>query len=309
MPEPLHISEDVRSAILTRLEKLGVESVALGQEFLEREGYGSFEDYIARVRSLYGDEEAQRVKERMGELAQRDQTTLGRPDPSDPIDRAYRQQTMAANLPRYALVAGPDAEFLKGIDYAMDLISNVYADAGSMAPMRAGEEVRGYISELFAKRGIPYHYEDYKLVWAGDRGAHQVVVGPALQALADARLAGARNEFEAALGHLLAGTQKDREDAIEEAAKSVESALKVLVAEKGLTIAANATLRPLFDALKDGGVLPDFTDNLVQAAARIRNKMGGHGAGPQPRQIDLDIATAAVNGAAAAIVLLAGRLP
>lgn len=175
--------------------------------------------------------------------------------------------------------------------------------------MYAGEEVRGYIGELFKKRAIPYQYEDCKLVWAGDRGTHQIVVDPALQALADARLTGARSEFEAALGHLLAGTQKDREDAIDEAAKSVESALKVLVAEKGLTVAANATVRPLFDALKDDGVLPAFTDNLVQAAARIRNNMGGHGAGAQPRQIDLDIATAAVNAAAAALVLLAGRLP
>lgn len=309
MPEPLHVPEDVRSAVLTRLEDFGVKPIPLGEEFLKREGYGGFGDYIARVRSLYGEDEADRVKDRMAELAQRDQATLGRPDPGDPLDRAKRQRVMTENLSRYALIAGPDAEFLKGVDYAMDLINDIFAEAGSMAPMYAGEEVRGYIGELFKKRAIPYQYEDCKLVWAGDRGTHQIVVDPALQALADARLTGARSEFEAALGHLLAGTQKDREDAIDEAAKSVESALKVLVAEKGLTVAANATVRPLFDALKDDGVLPAFTDNLVQAAARIRNNMGGHGAGAQPRQIDLDIATAAVNAAAAALVLLAGRLP
>jgi hypothetical protein len=283
--------------------------VALGQEFLEREGYGSFDDYIARVRELYGDDEAQRVRQRMTELAQRDRQTLGPADPRDPLDRAYRQNVMAQNLPRYALIAGPDAEFLKGIDYAMDIISNVYSEQGVMSPFHAGEEVRGYIEELFANRAVPYRYEDYQLVWAGDRGAHEAVIQPALQALADARLAGARNEFDAALGHLLAGAQKDREDAIEEAAKSVESAMKVLIAEKALTVAATATATPLYNALKDGGALPAYTDNVVLAAARIRNKMGGHGAGAQPRQIDLDIATAAVNAAAAALVLLGGRLP
>ncbi len=177
-----------------------------------------------------------------------------------------------------------------------------------MDAMHAGEEIRAYISELFAKRGVPYHFVDYDLVWAGDRGAHQIVVAPALQALADARLAGARNEFEAALAHLLAGTQKDREEAIEEAAKSVESAMKVLIADKGLAVAENATATPLFNALKLGNVTPDYTDNLVLAAARHRNKMGGHGAGAQPRQIDLDISTAAVNAAAAALVLLGGQL-
>jgi hypothetical protein len=307
--EPLHIPEDVRSAVLARLERHGVEPIALGREFLEREGYGSFEDYLARVRELYGDDEVQRVRQRMTELAQRDQRTVGPSDPRDPLDRAYRKKVMAQNLPGYALVAGPDAEFLNGIEYAMDILSNVYSEQGGMSAFQAGEEVRGYIEELFAKRAVPYRYEDYKLVWAGDRGAHQVVIQPALQALADARLAGARNEFEAALGHLLAGTQKDREDAIEESAKSVESAMKVLIPETSLPVAPNATAQLLFNALRDGGALPAYADNLVLAAARIRNKMGGHGAGAQPRQIDLDIATAAVNAAAAALVLLGGRLP
>ena len=280
----------------------GVEPVALGQEFLKREGYGSFNDYLHRVRELYGDEEADRVRARMGELSVRDGQTVGGSE-------AYRQRVIAENLPRYALIAGPDAEFLKGIDHAMSLFGQLYAEAGPMEPFYAAEQARAYISELFAKRGVPYRYEEYEIVWAGDRGAHQIVIDPALQALADVRLAGARNEFEAALGHLRAGTQKEREDAIEEAAKSVESAMKVLIAETGLTVSATATAQPLFNALRDGGKLPPYTEALVLAAARIRNKQGGHGAGAQPRQIDLDIATAAVNGAGAAIVLLAGRLP
>jgi hypothetical protein len=309
VPEPLHIPEDVRSAVLTRLEKYSVQSVALGQEFLEREGYASFKDYIARVREHYGDDEAERVRIRMAELSQLDQKALGGPDPRDPIDRAYRQSLTVENLPRYALIAGPDAEFLKGTDYAMDIMNDIYGEHGGTAAFEAGEEVRAFIGELFAKRAVPYRWEDYKLVWAGDRGAHQVVVQPALQALGDARLAGARNEFEAALAHLRAGTQKDREDAIEEAGKSVESAMKVLIDQTGLTVSPTATAWPLFEALRDGGKVPAYTDNLLLAAARIRNKMGGHGAGAQPRQIDLDIATATVNGAAAALVLLGGRLP
>jgi hypothetical protein len=156
----------------------------------------------------------------------------------------------------------------------MDIISNIYGEQGGGAAFQAGEEVRAYVDELFAKRVVPYRYEAYELVWAGDRGAHQVVIQPALQALADARLAGARSEFETALRHLLAGTQKDREDAIEEAAKSVESAMKVLIAETGVPAVANATAQPLFNALKNGGKLPEYADNLVLAAARIRNKMG-----------------------------------
>jgi hypothetical protein len=96
---------------------------------------------------------------------------------------------------------------------------------------------------------------------------------------------------------------------LEEAAKSVESAMKVLIAATGLTVSATATAQPLFNTLRDGGKLPPYTEALVLAAARIRNKQDGHGAGAQPREIELDIATGAVNAAGAAIVLLGGRLP
>jgi hypothetical protein len=43
--------------------------------------------------------------------------------------------------------------------------------------------------------------------------------------------------------------------------------------------------------------VPVYTDQLVGAAARIRNEARGHGAGAQPRQIDEDVAVAAVNAA------------
>ncbi len=306
MVEPVHIPEMVRSAALSRLEQYGVTSMELGEAFLMGEGYGSFEDYIQVIEERYGPDEAERVRARMRELAEKDAQGLAR---GGNLGAAYREQVLANNLPRYALIAGPDAEFLKGIDYGLERIGHLYAEVGTGRGYEAGQDAVLHLDELFAKRGVPYRFEDMKSVWAGDRGLHDVVVTPALQALADPRLAGARNEFEAALAHLRAGTQKEREDAIEEAGKSVESAMKVLADETGTTLPANPTARPMFAALVQAGCLPDYTENLIQAAARIRNKTGGHGAGAQPRQIDLDIATACVNAAASALVLLAGRLP
>jgi hypothetical protein len=146
----------------------------------------------------------------MGELAARDLATVG----GMGTDEGYRQRVIAANLPRYALIAGPDAEFLKAIDYAMDIINDVYAQPGGMDAYYAGQEVRAHIADVFAKRAVPYRYEDHEIVWAGDRHAYEIVIKPAVQALTDARLAGSRNEFEASLGHLRAGTQKELEDAI-----------------------------------------------------------------------------------------------
>jgi hypothetical protein len=173
------------------------------------------------------------------------------------------------------------------------------------------DEVGAHIDALFAKKAVPYRYDfdTGNIVWAGDSQVQAIVIEPALQALGDARLAGARGEFEAAQGHLRVGTQKDLEDAIDEAAKSVESAMKVLAVETNTTLPRNATASPLFNALRDAGQLPAHADHLVLAAARIRNQRGGHGAGAQPRQIEQSEAIATVSAAATAIAFLATHLP
>ena len=82
-----------------------------------------------------------------------------------------------------------------------------------------------------------------------------------------------------------------------------------MIAETGTPIKPKATMQPLFDALKTAGIVPVHMEGLIKSIARIRNVQGGHGSGAQPRQIDLDEATAAVNAAAAVLVYLASRLP
>lgn len=273
-----------------------------------REGCGSFNDFVSNISGRYGADEAERVREAMTALASRDAETL-QLEGGHPPGAGYRARMMAANLTRYALIAAPDAEFVNGIEIALEMVAAEFAEPGTARGSEVRHDLAIQIDDLFAKRGVPYSYDDGAFVWAGDPGVRQVVIEPVLQALSDVRLAGAASEFEAALHHLRAGTQKDLEDAIEEAAKSVESALKVLAAETNTTVSATATAKPLFDAVKDAGVVSPYMDNLVQAAARIRNKLGGHGAGAQPRQIETHEATATVNAAAVAIAFLASRLP
>jgi hypothetical protein len=168
-----------------------------------------------------------------------------------------------------------------------------------------------YVNGLFGKRAVPYRVtDDSRVEWHGDKALHELVLAPALEALADPRMAGARDEFEAALGHIRAGRLKELEDAIEEAAKSVESAMKVLIdASAGLARRDNMTAKPLFDVLKSGQVLPPYTEKIVLAASGVRNKEGGHGAGALPRQLPADLAVVTVNAAAVAVSYLAAKLP
>ena len=133
---------------------------------------------------------------------------------------------------------------------------------------------------------MPYRLDrDVKLHFEGDPTVRDLVVAPALAALGDPRLAGARSEFEDALTKLGAGRPKDVEDAIEESRKAVESAMKVACDEHGLQRAEKDTTEPLIQILVAGGVVEAQTDNVLRAAARIANALASHGAGAVVRQV------------------------
>jgi hypothetical protein len=109
-----------------------------------------------------------------------------------------------------------------------------------------------FVNDLFAARGMAYRLdENGRAHWHGDEGAYIEVIRPALDALGDVRLAGARQEFEAALGQLRAGTPKDDEGAIEESGKAVESAMKVVLDERGYKRIGNESSEKLWQALRD----------------------------------------------------------
>jgi hypothetical protein len=137
----------------------------------------------------------------------------------------------------------------------------------------------------------------------------RAITEPALQVLADPRLAGAISEYGDALAGLRAGKQKDLEDAIEESAKAVESTMKVLIDQSNLARTGKETADPLIRILIAGNVIPSHADQMLFAAARIRNAAGGHGTGPAPRQTPEDLAVACVAAAGVAITYLGGKLP
>ena len=151
--------------------------------------------------------------------------------------------------------------------------------------------------------------QSMRIQWVGDPGLHQSVVKPALEVLSDPRLAGAAAEFLAALAHLRSGSMKDREDAIDEAAKAVESAMKALCDEHQIQRKGNETAEPLFKLLDDRGVAVHEADKAVTAIARIRNHHVAHGQGASVRCVPPGLDDLAVRAAANALSYLGGLFP
>jgi len=202
----------------------------------------------------------------------------------------------------------PTPLFLDALEHAIELVGDT--PAGQSQYGGYVSVATSHINNLFAKRGIHYRFnEEGKAEWHGDAGTYAQVIAPALTALEDPALAGCRSEFFDALDNLRRRTPKELEDAVEEAAKAVESAMKVVLSEHGISLSGRETAEPLWTLLRDNNIVPTPTKDAILATSRLRNPMGGHGTGSEPREIPHGVPELAVQSAASAIIYLAGFMP
>jgi hypothetical protein len=138
---------------------------------------------------------------------------------------AYTQgkgKIWAARAPGFALLHMPEGDFLRALELAC------------VGDTDSARQRRSHINAICDKIGVDYRIEDDGVFrWTGDERVAETAVAPAVSALTDPRLAGAATEFEDARLKLQSGGPKDLKDAIDEAAKAVESAMKVVCAEHG----------------------------------------------------------------------------
>lgn len=293
------IPAGVRRAIDSWFRERGVDPQVVRRTWFQDLGYGGVDDVANDVRDrwddaqsvlFYRDLEEDRVVEEIsyGPNRRKAAALISYLHVPTPLYLGFVERAVRAYVNENCYV---EAEYA---DYAEDPY---------IAPVR-------YLNDLFATRRIDYRFtNDGRAEWHGDEGTYHEVVRPALDALADARLGGCREEFEAALGHLRAGTPKDREDAIEEAGKAVESAMKVVLDVRGIPRTDKENAEKLWQMIRDAEIIETPTHDAIGSTARLRNEWGGHGQGGQVRQIPEGIPELAVRASAAAVAYLAGLLP
>ncbi len=286
-PAGADIPHGARQSILVTLQThLGISPTMVWETFLHQEAFGTWQEIDNDLRARLGDDTADEFDAAMRAHWERDRHRM-----------AARSGVNYDAEP--ALMALPAPFFLTAIEHVLTRPHTIVEPAALTA-----------INNALNKVGASYRFDwRGQADWHGDPGVREAVVQPALAALADPRLTGCASEYHAALNHMRGGTAKDLEDVVEESGKAVESAMKVLLDERGVTRTGKETAFPLFDMLVDNGICPREADNAVLGVARIRNNLGGHGTGAQPRVLPDGIPELAVNTAATAIKYLADQLP
>jgi hypothetical protein len=240
----------VREGLLEWLRNRNVMPARVGDLLLTKLGSSSWRDLAEELDGWFGPEVGSSVMLRLD----------GAPDSSSAPEFA------AHHLAVRGLETIPTDLFLS----ALECVAQAWRGP-DLRETPASLDFTDLVSEVnrvFDLRGVDFRMSDTGWIdWHGDKGAHEVVVEPALAVLADVRLHGARSEFEAALAHLRVGSDKEREDAIEEAAKSVESAMKVVLALHKVQVSSSATATPLFNALKDANLVAQYAEYPCSARA------------------------------------------
>lgn len=289
------VTDRVRRAILASAGRLGLDAGELLDLHAKAEHLATRDDLIADVEERYGFEEGTL-------LSQHRDLVAGIAAASGLAPHGARTEMMSEVF----LLAIPDAEFLTVLEHCVEEgFRGDHLNAGM------AEELFRAADGALRAHAAPYRRATnaFRFDWVGDPAQRGLTVEPALLALGDSRLGGPRGEFEEALRKRRLGDAKDLEDAIDEAAKAVESILQVLHHELGVTPPRNQQVTPLFNSLVSANKLPGYVDKLIAAASGPRNNMASHGQGATVREVPEELADASIAAAATAITLLAHYLP
>ena len=278
------IDETVRALILKMLK--GVSSAALRDSFF-RGRYANFDDYAAAVSELWGDGPAHEMRAAMAQAANYQPIVVS-------VPTARQKEEMISEA---MLLHMPEPDFRAAVSEVSSVVS--YAD-------RTAERISG----ICKAHGIPWEFTaSGGFRWAGGERIEDLDIRPALSAIQDPRFAGVRREFDSARSELALGTASSLKRVVRQSGRAVESAMKVLLAQRGAPFSEQATAFDVFDNLEKAGIVPKFMRSCVLTGACPRDRKGERAAGEAPDQVPYELAEEALTSAGVAIAYLHQLLP
>jgi hypothetical protein len=165
------------------------------------------------------------------------------------------------------------------------------------------------LNHRFLQRGVGYQYVSGKIIRYDSQFLHAEVVKPALDLLQDKLYQGANDEFLKAHEHYRKGEIKD---CLADSLSALESTLKTICHKRRWTFQPKDTAKPLLEICFKNGLISPFLQShysalqstLESGVPTVRNKLGGHGQGPQVIDVPAFYAAYSLHMTASAIQFL-----
>ncbi len=182
-------------------------------------------------------------------------------------------------------------------------------DPYNYSPTSFQESIRE-INYRFQEHGVGYQLESGLIIRVDSQFVHSEVTQPALKFLSDPIYVGANEEFLTALGHY---HKRRYKECMVESLKAFESCMKVICKERGWNYDTGANASQLISIMLKEELIPKFMQThftslkstLESGVPTLRNKMGGHGQGPEQSPVPDYLAAHILHLTASNILLLA----
>lgn len=147
------------------------------------------------------------------------------------------------------------------------------------------------LNARFKEHAIGFQFESSEIIKIDSTYIHKEIIKPTLSLLNNKNFSGANEEYLKAHEHYRHGRNKE---CLTECLKSFESTMKIICTKKKWAFKETDTAKKLIQLCFDKGLVPSFTQNqftslkslLESGIPTIRNKLGGHGQGQIPQEVD-----------------------
>jgi hypothetical protein len=325
------LDDALRDVVLMRFLARRILPALVWQRYLTQFGCSQISEFMRRLEYRYDASAATSFRiellRRLPELRTTFDSSLVTRDVLTQPAGAFAQ-TIGAAIPKAALLALSDEEFLMAVEHTLDRFAVNVREVEAEA-----------INRLFRNLGVPYRYgfvpddenwtpegmhlpddpdedpeayenlgptgrdEFYRLL---DPDIEERVIRPALRALADDRLVTAASDYQAGLALMLSLDDKALKNAVLDFGRSVLNALTALARATNVEV-ERAMPSVVFKALINAGVLPVESRNVMLATASFRNIIehrDEHTTAPRR-----ETAEAAMGAASVALAYIASFLP
>jgi hypothetical protein len=224
-------------------------------------------------------------------------------------DEMSRDRDTIQELVNFFLQEREIPKVLDVVQLAARAIENITNNWGG----RFSGQASNLITELnhrFREAGVGYTYTSGNIIRVDSEFTHSEIVKPALELLASSKLRTVQSEFLAAHQHFRVG---EYQDCLADCGSALESMMKIMLDEKGVTGMENTNANALVTAIFEKNIVPkemqsQFTSLrsvLSSGTPTIRNKFGPHGQGTRPKQISEGLASYCINLTASSLLFLA----